>query len=307
MDLSIVTTLYRSAPHLEEFYARASAAAMALTSDYEIVLVNDGSPDNSLEVALRLFEKDERVRIVDLSRNFGNHKAVMTGLAHARGNLVFLLDCELEEDPGLLETFYQEMKESGADVVYGVEAEGSGGFRRRVWERALRLVIDESVARNALTLRLMTRRYVLSLIQHQDHEVFLPGLMAITGFVQIPCPVKRPSTGAQPLGQSHTLRGWVEAVTAFSNKPLVTVFYLGCGISVLAGTAAAALVIHWLFLGGFLSGWPSLMVSIWLLGGLTIFCLGVLGIYLARVFMETKRRPYTVVKALYERSSDLKR
>jgi putative glycosyltransferase len=99
----------------------------------------------------------------------------------------------------------------------------------------------------------------------------------------------------------------VEAVTAFSNKPLVTVFYLGCGISVLAGTAAAALVIHWLFLGGFLSGWPSLMVSIWLLGGLTIFCLGVLGIYLARVFMETKRRPYTVVKALYERSSDLKR
>ena len=99
MDLSIVTTLYYSAPYLEEFYARICAAAKRITSDYEIVFVNDGSPDNSLNIAISLYEGDERVRVVDLSRNFGHHKAIMTGLAHARGDFIFLIDCDLEEEP----------------------------------------------------------------------------------------------------------------------------------------------------------------------------------------------------------------
>ena len=105
MDLSIVTTLYASAPYLEEFYARTCVVAERVTSDFEIILVNDGSPDNSLEIALSLYRKDARVRIVDLSRNFGHHKAMMTGLIHARGDLVFLLDSDLEEAPEFLRRF----------------------------------------------------------------------------------------------------------------------------------------------------------------------------------------------------------
>jgi len=95
MDLSIVTTLYRSAPYLEEFFARSCAVAEKITSSFEIIFVNDGSPDNSLQIALSLYERDGRLRIVDLSRNFGHHKAMMTGLAHARGDMVFLLDSDL--------------------------------------------------------------------------------------------------------------------------------------------------------------------------------------------------------------------
>src|SRR5258708_35620594 len=99
MDLSIVTTLYCSAPHLEEFYTRAREVAEMVSSELEIILVNDGSPDNSLEIALSLHRRDRRVRVIDLSRNFGHHKAMMTGLAHARGELIFLVDSDLEEEP----------------------------------------------------------------------------------------------------------------------------------------------------------------------------------------------------------------
>ena len=108
MDLSIVTTLYCSAPYLEEFYARACTAAERVTRSFEIVFVNDGSPDNSLEIALSIYKRDPRVRVIDLSRNFGHHKAMMTGLAHARGDLVFLLDSDLEEEPELLEKAFPE-------------------------------------------------------------------------------------------------------------------------------------------------------------------------------------------------------
>ena len=95
MDLSIVTTMYRSAPFLREFYARISATAQRTSKDYEIILVNDGSPDNSLEIAVSIHQADERIRIIDLSRNFGHHKAIMTGLARAKGERVFLIDCDL--------------------------------------------------------------------------------------------------------------------------------------------------------------------------------------------------------------------
>src|SRR3972149_2693244 len=102
MELSIVTTMYRSAPYLLEFYDRVRTEAGKITSDYEIVFVNDGSPDDSLEVALSIPKKDPRVTVVDLSRIFGHHKAIMTGLNYARGERVFLIDCDLEEEPELL-------------------------------------------------------------------------------------------------------------------------------------------------------------------------------------------------------------
>src|ERR1700719_4276295 len=118
MDLSIVTTLYCSAPYIEEFYRRASEAARQVAPDYEIILVDDGSPDNSLNLALTLHTSDPRTRVIELSRNFGHHRAIMTGLEYAKGDLVFLLDIDLEEAPELLQTFYNEIQLSGADVAY---------------------------------------------------------------------------------------------------------------------------------------------------------------------------------------------
>ncbi len=114
--ISVVTSMYRSSAYLEEFYSRAVRAISAISSSYEFVFVNDGSPDDSLAVALRIRERDPRVRIVDLSRNFGHYRALMTGLSHARGELVFLLDCDLEEEPEWLLRFHETLRRTGADV-----------------------------------------------------------------------------------------------------------------------------------------------------------------------------------------------
>lgn len=305
MELSIVTTLYRSAQFLAEFYRRTSEAAARVTPDYEILLVNDGSPDDSLAAAVRLVEGDARVRVVDLARNFGHHRAIMTGLAHARGERVFLIDCDLEEEPELLPLFAAEMASTHADVVYGVQAARKGGLLERVsgsvFYRLFNALSDYPVPENLVTVRLMTRRYVEALLRHDERELFLGGIWSITGFEQRPVAVRKGSRA----GTSYTLRRrvalFVNAITSFSSKPLVLVFWLGTFISMGALAATLVLVVRKIFFGQLLVGWPSLMVSIWLLGGLTIFCLGIIGIYLAKIFVEVKRRPYTIVRQVYER------
>ena len=306
MELSIVTTLYHSAPHIEEFYTRIRSEVEKITSDYEIILVNDGSPDNSLDLAVSLYEKDPRVTVIDLSRNFGHYKAIMTGLAHATGELVFQLDCDLEEEPELLGKFYEEIISTGADVVYGVQQTRKGGVFERftgdLFYKVFNLLTSYPVPPNIINARLMRQRYVASLVQHRDREIFLAGLWAITGFTQVPIVVKKLSKGSSTYTLRRKISVLVNSITSFSNRPLVFIFYLGCVIVFLSSMAASYLIFKRVFFGVLLAGWPSLIVSVWLLGGLTIFCLGVIGIYVSKIFSETKERPYTVVRKLYKRT-----
>jgi putative glycosyltransferase len=303
MDLSIVTTLYCSAPHLEEFYVRLCAVAEKVATNFEIILVNDGSPDDSLEKAISLYRNDKRIKVIELSRNFGHHKAIMTGLAHACGDLVFLVDSDLEEEPEFLEAFYQRLNETDADVVYGVQQKRKGGLLERaggaLFYKIFNLLSTHSIPPNVITARLMSRKYVRALVEHREREMMIAGLWTLTGFKQVPLPVRK----LQRSGSTYTFRRrvgqLVNAITSFSSKPLVMIFYLGCVILFLSTTAALLLIIGKLFYGTLLLGWPSLIVSIWMLGGLTIFCLGVIGIYLSKIFIEVKQRPYTIVKDVY--------
>lgn len=306
MKLSVVATLYRSAPYLAEFHARASAAARALVGDdYEIVLVNDGSPDDSLERAVRLGEQDRHVVIVDLSRNFGHHKAMMTGLAHALGERVFLIDSDLEEEPEYLASFASQMERDSCDVVYGVqEARKGGWFERwsgRLFYRFFRLLTGLALPENVVTARLMTRRYVDALLRHQEREVFMAGLWYITGFDQRPQVITKHSTSETTYTFRRKMSLLVNSVTSFSNAPLVSVFYVGVSISLLALVYIAYLLMYWAFLAKPLSGWTSVMASIWLLGGMIISFIGIVGIYLSKIFSEIKQRPYTIVRQTYGR------
>lgn len=302
MKLSIVSTLYRSAAHLGAFHERITRAAEALGEEYELVFVNDASPDRSLDLALDLAARDSRLTVVDLSRNFGHHKAMMTGLAHAGGERVFLIDCDLEEDPELLPRFVEEMQRTGADVVYGVQARRKGGLVERwsgdLFFRLFNLLSEHPLPTNLSTVRLMSRRYVDALLLHRERTMIIGGLWVITGFAQVALPVRK---GARPRS-SYTLRRkvsvFVDAVTSFSDRPLKLIFYLGLFIFLVSLAAATLLVVRRVFFGVLLAGWPSVMVSLWLLGGLTLFSLGVIGIYLQKVFIETKQRPYTIVRAI---------
>ena len=165
-SLSIITTVYKSERYVHEFYERSRKVLQRLgISQYEFIFVDDGSPDNSLDEALKLHDQDRRVSVIQLSRNFGHHKAIMTGLAHAAGDFVFLIDVDLEEDPELLERMWAEtQKDKSIDVVYGVQETRKGKFFER-WSGLLFywafnwLADGTKVEKNFCTIRLMKRNY----------------------------------------------------------------------------------------------------------------------------------------------------
>lgn len=308
MKLSIVATLYQSAPYIYEFHRRASAAALALAGDdYEIILVNDGSPDDSLALAVALCEADNHVKLIDLSRNFGHHKAMMTGLAHAVGERIFLIDSDLEEEPEWLSDFAEQMERECCDVVYGVQAQRKGGlFERwsgRLYYKLVNGLTGMAIPHNIVTARLMTRRYVQALLLHEEREVNIAGLWHITGFAQSPRQVVKLSGSATTYTLRRKMAVLIDSVTAFSNAPLVGIFYFGLCVFVAAACYTGYLVIKYMTINQPVDGYTSIMASIWLLGGLIISFIGVIGIYLSRIFSETKQRPYTIVRQIHSGSS----
>lgn len=305
MKLSIVATLYQSARYIDEFCSRAASAARALVGDsYEIILVNDGSPDNSLEIAISLCETDPQIRVVDLSRNFGHHKAMMTGLAYAEGEHIFLIDSDLEEQPEWLQSFYETMTNRRGDVVYGVQAQRKGSIFERwsgQWFYSLfKLFTGMALPANLVTARLMTKRYVQALLRHQERELFLAGIWHITGFDQHAHIVTKLSTSETTYTFRRKMSILVNSITSFSNTPLTGIFYIGAAISLLSSLGIFYLLVHWMFFSRPLSGWTSVMASIWLLGGLIISFIGIVGIYLSKIYSETKQRPYTIVRQVYQ-------
>ena len=293
MKLSIVATLYRSSPYLQEFYERCSETAKKLIGeDYQIILVNDGSP-----------EQDSHIKVVDLSRNFGHHKAMMTGLQYADGELVFLIDSDLEEEPEWLLSFAKALVAEQCDVVFGVQQRRKGkGFERLTGQwfwRLFNLMTGLQLPENITTARLMSRRYVDALLIHREREVFIAGLWHITGFKQVPQTIQKNSIGATTYTLRRKISLFVNSITSFSNAPLISIFYLGLVISLVAVAYIGYIFFNWLFVSKPLSGWTSMMASIWLLGGLIMSSIGVVGIYMSKIFSETKQRPYTIVRQVF--------
>lgn len=308
MRLSIVSTLYRSAGTIEEFCRRVLLVAENITNDIEVVLVNDGSPDDSLDRALRLHLKDSRIVIVDLARNFGHHKAMMTGLAHARGDLVFLIDCDLEEEPELLNAFYERLQGDDCDVVYGVQESRRGGLVERItgalFFSVTEALSDHKLPRNLVTARLMRRDYVRALIRHRDREFLIAHLWEISGFRQVPLKVKKLALSPTTYSLRRRLEMGVKYVTTTSTKLLYYVLYVGLAVCALSIITITYFIGRYLFSGIGVDGWTSLIVSVWFFGGLTTLILGVLGIYIANILSESKRRPYTTVRKVYRAASE---
>lgn len=309
MKISVVSTLYQSAPYIDEFHERVSSAARALAGDdYEIILVNDGSPDNSLALAIALTERDEKLTVIDLSRNFGHHKAIMTGLDHASGDLVYLIDSDLEEQPEWLEVFHDKLTSGNHDVVFGVQSNRKGGWFERasgaMFYSFFDMFLGVRLPRNLLTVRLMRRRYVRALAAHREREIMISGLWQTTGFDQVEQPVKKMSTSATTYTLDRKISMMLSGITSFSNAPLVMIFKIGSIISLFSFLYVIYIIFNWAVLSNPPNGWTSVAASIWLLGGLTISFMGMIGIYLAKIFTEVKQRPYTVVREIFGQRND---
>jgi len=307
MQLSIVSTLYQSAPHIDEFIQRISASAQQITQNYELILVNDGSPDNSLEKALIAQQQDNRLKIIDLSRNFGHHEAGMAGLEQAQGEFVFLIDSDLEESPELLLTFWQKMQENKeTDVIYGVQKRRKGNWFERFSGYLFYIIFNKlshiKISPNALTIRLMKKPYVDAINQYQERTLFVAGIMAHAGFNQQALIVTKESKPSSSYTFSKRLKLFSTCVTAFSSKPLEAMFTMGSILLLLSILALVAILLKSLIFNVALSVVTAIMLATGLIIGSLMSCIGLLGLYIAPIAIEIKQRPRVIIKKIYTRN-----
>lgn len=304
MKISVVTTLYKSAPYIGEFVKRMQAELQKVTDDHELILVDDGSPDDSLRVALALIDAEPHLKVIELSRNFGHHKAMMTGLEHATGDAVFLIDVDLEEPPELLGPFLAKLRDEELDVVYGFQKARKGRaiekFGGHLAWKLLDLLLPVKIPHNHSTVRLMTRDYVQALVRHKEQMTAIGGLWVLTGFRQKGIAFDKGVRKGTSYTLGHRFVVLLDSVTSFSELPLFFIFYVGCTVSFLSAVVAVYLIIR--RLNGYITeGWVSTIVSIAFFGGLTVFSIGVVGLYISRIFIETKGRPYTLIRRIHGR------
>ena len=309
MTLSIVTTLYYSSPYIEEFYERISKTAQQITDDYEIIFVDDGSPDDSLQKAIALYQKDKRVKVIELSRNFQHHKAIVTGMQHAKGDYLFYIDIDLEEDPEVLKRFWDIMEHNPTiDTVYGVQERRKGGWFEKIsgtlFYKAYNHISDIKIPQNLVSARLFTQKANQAVLAYKERELCLACIWHDIGFHQHEVVVKKRATSKTSYSLKRKIRLMTNAMLSFSNKPLLYIFNTGLFITVISFLYILKLVVDKLYFHIEVSGWTSLIVSIWFFGGLIIFFLGIIGMYIAKIFIETKQRPYSIIKKIHAKKGD---
>jgi putative glycosyltransferase len=291
MTLSIVTTLYGSSAHVDEFCERAFRSAAGLTADVEMIFVDDASSDGSLARALAWHARDHRVRVVELSRHYGHYTALLAGLARARGDRIFLADVDLEEPPELLEPFWAAMEaDAELDLVVGVQSRRRGGWWERVsgaaFYRALNLGTAPKVIANSLVARLMTKRCADAMLACAERSGSLDILCAIAGFRQLAVPAVKASSSAT----TYTLARKVNLATrALLHQ------HQGLPWLLIAAAVAMALVAAVSLAASRLD-----VASIWAVGALLMAALGIVGHYLALLLDQARQRP-TIVRREHTR------
>lgn len=308
--LSIVTALYNSADYIDEFVERCLSTAKQITDDVEIILVNDASPDDSLARAVSQHRQHPCVKVIDLSRNFGQHKANWTGLSHATGDYIFLIEADLEEQPEWLIDFYEQLiADDKIDVVYGLQEERKGGWFERIsgdlFYKTFNLLSQIKIPPNHVTVRLMTRRYVDAFVAHQERDLFVGGMYELAGFGQKPHAIKKLSHSETTYNLGRKLSLLVNAIVSFSALPLWMIFWAGLFVSFIAFGVILWVIFNWM-LGNPQPGWPSIVASIWAVGGMLMASIGIIGIYLKKVMAEIKAQPYTIIRHIYENKEDSK-
>jgi len=295
--LSIVVPAFNEQEVLPTFHERLSKVLDSLPIESEVLYVNDGSSDGTLEVLKILRAHDARIAILDLSRNFGKEIAMTAGLEHARGSAVVVIDADLQDPPELIPELVKHWRE-GWDTVYAqrIERRGETVLKKltahwfyRLIQRVGRVRIPENVG----DYRLLSRRAVDALLQLREQHRFMKGLFAWIGFPQIGVPYHRDPRFA---GRStwDYWRLWnfaLDGITSFTTTPLKWATYLGLIIACVSFIYSAVIILQKILYGNPVKGYPSLMVVILFLGGVQLIFLGIIGEYLGRMFDETKRRP----------------
>ena len=300
--LSVVVPCYNEEACLDLLHTRISAAARAsVGDDYEIVLVNDGSKDASWAAMRRIAETDPRLVAVNLSRNHGHQLALTAGLDLCSGAQVLIIDADLQDPPELLADMRAAMVEQDADVVYAVrrKREGETIFKKAtaaIFYRMLTRVTDTPIPLDTGDFRLMSRRALDAFLSLPEQARFIRGMVAWVGFRQVPFVYDRAErhAGDTKYPLAKMIRFALDAVTGFSTKPLTIASHVGLWLVALSVLLFIYIAIGFLN-GSAVPGWTSLMLVVVFLGAVQMFVLGMIGEYLGRLYVESKRRPLYLV------------
>jgi len=299
---SIVAPVYNEEETIREFYKRLISVMDSIKESYEIIFVNDGSKDRSLEIMKEFHSQDKRVKIIDFSRNFGHQIAITAGMDYALGNTVVIIDADLQDPPEVIPRFIEKWKE-GFEVVYGIREsrEGEGVFKKltaKIFYRILQRIIDIKIPLDAGDFRLIDRKVVDSLKEIRERSRFVRGLTSWVGFKQGGILYKREKrfAGHTKYSLKKMLKLAVDAAFSFSNFPLRIAGYFGFLIAGLSFLYLIYVIILKLFTNILISGWTSLIVAVLFLGGVQLICLGIIGEYIGRIGEEVKHRPLYIIK-----------
>jgi polyisoprenyl-phosphate glycosyltransferase len=296
--ISVTAPVLNEAEVLPAFYERVRDALPG--EDFELVLVDDGSTDDTARVLDELAAADDRVRVVHLSRNFGYQAAVAAGLDHCRGDAVVTIDADLQDPPEVIPELIAEWRQ-GADVVYGVRRERRGESRAKLatarWFSAIfRRLAELDLPGDVGDFRLLSRRAVDALKRMPERSRFMRGMTVWVGFRQSSVPYERaPRQAGDTRYKWRTLlRIAFDGITSFSHTPLQIATLIGFAVSFLAFLGIPYVIVNRL-LGFYVEGVSTLMFAIFLLGGIQLITLGIIGEYLSRIYDEVKQRPLYLV------------
>ena len=301
--VSIVVPAYNEDDVILEFNRRLSIVRQKLLMPSEVIFVNDGSSDNTLELLRTLKGADPTIGIVDLSRNFGKEIALTAGLDYARGDVVVVIDADLQHPPELIPRFIARWQEEDTDVVYGQRASRAGEsrvkrFTSRAFYRVINSLSGELIPVDAGDFRILSRRAVDALAGARERHRYMKGLFAWIGYRQIPM-LYEPDVRYAGASKWDYWKLWnlsIEGITSFSIGPLKVATYVGLIVATLSILYGFYMAIRTVIFGNPVPGFPSLLVAILFLGGLQLIFLGIIGEYLGRTFNEVKQRPLYLVR-----------
>jgi dolichol-phosphate mannosyltransferase len=298
--LSVVAPVYDEEELVEEFVTRTCAAVADY--EFELVIVNDGSSDLTPELLDRMAAADPRVRVIHLSRNFGHQAALTAGLEHAVGDVVAMIDADLQDPPELISTMLDHWR-AGCDVVYAVreQREGESRFKlstARWFYRLFDKLAQVELQHNSGDFRLLDRRALDALLSMRERNRFLRGMTVWVGYTQAAVPYHRDSryAGETKYTLPKMLRFSLDAISSFSHRPLQLATLLGFLISTLAFIAIPVVAVLRI-LGSYLPGFSALTILVLLLGGIELIAIGIIGEYVGRIYDEVKGRPLYLVRA----------
>ena len=296
--MSVVTPMLNEEGTVRTFYERVGGALEGVS--WELVVVDDGSTDGTRAILAELADEDERVKVIELSRNFGHQTAITAGLDHARGDAIVMIDGDLQDPPELITTMLDRWRE-GIDVVYAARTEREGETRFKLatanafyW--LLSRISPLPMTRNSGDFRLLDRRALDALLCMRERNRYLRGMTVWIGFTQTAVPYKRDTryAGETKFSLTRMLRFSLDAIASFSHVPLQIATLIGFAFAAFAFLMIPVAIVFRIF-GQFVPGVTTTIIAILLLGGIQLMSIGVIGEYVGRIYDEVKARPLYVV------------